>query len=117
MNAGRGKARTFGILAGGFLLSGCVAASLFPKEAVPLGLAGLVAYVLTGRTAMRAWNADGIVFEPPAPPPAVKASAVERGLLRGALGSAALHRPGGPLGPRKRGPKPLPQDEHSDSRS
>jgi hypothetical protein len=114
MNAGRSKARTFGILAGGFLLLGCVAASLFPREAVPLGLAGLVAYVLTGRTAMRAWNADGIVFEPPAPPPAVKASAVERGLLRGALGSAALHRAQSLSGPRERRPRPVPRDRRSD---
>jgi hypothetical protein len=114
MNAGRSKARTFGILAGGFLLLGCVAASLFPKEAVPLGLAGLVAYVLTGRTAMRAWNADAIVFEPPAPPPAIKASAVETGLLRAALGSTALHRAGSLRGLRARHPRPLRRDERSD---
>jgi hypothetical protein len=90
MNAGRRKARTFGILAGGCLLLGCVAASAFPKEAIPLALAGLVGYVFTGRSAMRAWNADAIVFEPPAAPPVIAPSAVERGLLGGALGWAAL---------------------------
>jgi hypothetical protein len=108
MNAGRSKARTFGILAGGFLLSGGIAASLFPKEAIPLALAGVVAYVLSGRTAMRAWNADRIVFEPPAPPPVITESAVERGLLRAAFGSAALERTRGRRGSRERPARPGP---------